>query len=374
MGKKNRRARAAQRRFLRVTNRIVRRRGKTSGAAPGTLVHTGEKRVETPRITLIRYGADDVEAAEITRADIAGCFPPVAGDRVTWLNIDGLHDTELLHELGELAGLHGLVIEDVVSVGQRPKQEEYEDHHFIVLRMLSYNDGSHQIDEEQLGLVLGPGYVLSFQEAPGDSFDPVRERIRLGRGQIRTRGADFLAYALMDAVVDEYFVVIEKIGDRLEALEQQLLDDPRRASVLEVHRLKNELLVMRKAVWPLRDLFNALLRDESPPFTAATRLFLRDAYDHAVQVIDSVETLRDITTGLLDMYLSSVSNRMNETMKALTLIATTFIPLTFIVGIYGMNFDFMPELHWPWAYPALWLIMVGVGVAMFIWFRRKAWL
>ena len=374
MGRKKRRARLAPKRLMRVTSRIIRSRGKKRGAAPGTAIHTGEKRVEKPRITLIRYGPQDFESAELEPAGIAGCFPPADEGRVTWLNIDGLHDTGLLHDLGQRAGLHGLVVEDIVSVGQRPKQEEYEENYFLVLRGLRYNDTSHQVEEEQLSFVVGPNYVLSFQEAPGDSFDPVRERLRQSRGQIRSRGADYLAYALMDAVVDEYFVVVEKIGDRLEDLEQAVIEDPRTQTVAEIHHLKNELLLMRKAVWPLRDLFNTLLRDESPLFTAGTRVYLRDAYDHAVQVIDNVETMRDLTAGLLDMYLSSVSNRMNETMKVLTLIATMFIPLTFLVGVYGMNFEFMPELHWRWAYPALWAAMVVMGVVMFIWFRRKSWL
>lgn len=374
MGKKKSRALITPKKLLRVSGRIIRRRGKKPGAAPGTMVHTGEKRVEKARITLIRYGADDFESREIERTEIAGCFPPPDAGRVTWLNVDGLHDTELLHELGERAGLHPLIVEDIVSVGQRPKQEEYENNHFVVLRMLRYEETNHQVEEEQLSIVVGPDYVLSFQEAPGDSFDPVRDRLRLARGQIRSRGADYLAYALMDAVVDQYFVVVEKIGDRIEDLEQDVIVDPRQATASAIHHLKNELLVMRRAVWPLRDLFNALLRDDSPLFTELTRVYLRDAYDHAVQVIDNTETMRDLTAGLLDMYLSSVSNRMNETMKVLTLIATMFIPLTFLVGVYGMNFEFMPELHWAWAYPVLWIVMIGLAVTMFIWFRRKSWL
>jgi magnesium transporter len=374
MGKKKRHARLKPKHLLRVGSRISRRRGKKPGDSPGTIVHTGEKRLEQPRITLIGYDAADFESREIEPAGIADCFPPPDADRVTWLNIDGLHDTDLLHDLGQRAGLHPLMVEDIGSVGQRPKQEEYETNHFIVLRMLRYNETNHQVEEEQLSIVVGPNYVLSFQEAAGDSFDPVRERLRLGRGQIRSRGADYLAYALMDAVVDEYFVVVETIGDRIEQLEQDVILDPQPETASAIHHLKNELLVMRRAVWPLRDLFNSLLRDESPIFSQGTRVYLRDAYDHAVQVIDNTETMRDLTAGLLDMYLSSVSNRMNETMKVLTLIATMFIPLTFLVGVYGMNFDYMPELHWAWAYPVLWIAMVAVAATMFIWFRRKSWL
>jgi len=367
--------RAAQKallRSLRVTRRLVRRTGKKQGAAPGTLVHTGIRRLEKTQLHLIRYGPDTVQEQDIDSP--AECIPPQSHDLVTWLDINGLHDTELLGQVGRLTGMHPLLVEDVLSIGQRPKQEEYEQHHFIVLRMMQFDAERAEIHEEQISIVVGTNYVISFQEAPGDVWDSVRDRIRAGKGTIRQRGPDYLAYALMDAVVDGYFSVIEAIGDQIEVLEAEVMDEPDRTTVTRIYQLKGELLIARKAVWPLRDLFNTLIRDESRLFTDNTKLFLRDAYDHAVQVIDNVETMRDLTASLIDLYLSSISNRMNEVMKMLTLIATLFIPLTFIVGVYGMNFEFMPELHYQWGYPAVWGVMLAVTVGLLIYFKKRSWL
>jgi magnesium transporter len=368
-------ARAAQKALvqgLRITRRIVRPRVKPPGAAPGTIVHTGEQRVEQTILHLIRYSPDHFEERDV--AGPAECFPPPPGTGVTWLNIDGLHDTALLQDLGTRAGLHPLVLEDVVSIGQRPKQEEYPPQHYIVLRMLDFDTVKREITEEQISLVVGPNYVLSFQEAPGDVWDPVRERLRNNKGTTRARGADYLAYALMDAIVDAYFHVVERVGDHLEELETDVMEQPSRRTVGAIHHLKGELLIMRKATWPLRDVFNSLLRDESSIFSHGIKVYVRDLYDHAVQVIDTVETMRDITAGLIDLYLSSVSNRMNEIMKVLTVIATLFIPLTFIVGVYGMNFDYMPELHWRYGYFGLWGIMLAVLIVMLAYFKRNHWL
>jgi magnesium transporter len=270
--------------------------------------------------------------------------------------------------------MHPLLVEDVLSTRQRPKQEEYEQHHYLVVRMLRFDAERIEVVEEQISVVVGPNYVVSFQESEGDVWEPVRERLRGGRGSIRQRGPDYLAYALLDAVVDGYFGVVEGIGDHLEQLESEVMQEPTRATITRIHQLKGELLIARKAVWPLRDLFNTLIRDESRLFTDNTKIFLRDAYDHSVQVIDSVETLRDLSASLVDLYLSSVSNRMNEVMKVLTIIATIFIPLTFIAGVYGMNFDYMPELHWRWAYPVVWGVMVVVAGVLLVYFRKRHWL
>jgi magnesium transporter len=367
--------RAAQKallRSLRLTRRLVRRSGKVPGAAPGTLVHTGERRVENAKLRLIRYGPDVIEEREV--ASPGECLPANDHGTVTWLDITGLHDTELLEQIGRLAGMHPLLLEDVLSTGQRPKQEEYEQQHFLVLRMLRFDSERSEVTEEQISVVVGTNYVISFQESPEDVWDPVRERLRAGKGSIRQRGPDYLAYALLDAVVDGYFAVVEAIGDQLELLEAEVLQEPDRATITRIYQLKSELLIARKAVWPLRDLFNTLVRDESRLFTDSTKLFLRDAYDHAVQVIDNVETMRDLSASLVDLYLSSVSNRMNEIMKVLTLIATIFIPLTFIVGVYGMNFDFMPELRYRWAYPVVWGVMLVLGAGLLLYFRKRHWL
>lgn len=357
---------------LRRSSRLLFRRGKTPGASPGTVVHTGPRRVEKAVYETFRYNADTF--TEARPDDITGCFPLASPQLVTWINVDGVHEVERLRAIGESAGLHPLVVEDVASTGQRPKVEDYDTQLFIVLRMLSYDDDHQAIDEEQLSLVLGPSYLISFQEQPGDSFDPVRTRLRSGKGLMRTRGPDYLAYALIDAVVDHYFVVLEKLAEQLEQLEAEVIEAPTPATINQVHRLKRELLVMRKAVRPLRDVLNSLIRDENELISENTRVFLRDAYDHTIQVIDTMETMRDLSSGLMDLYLTAVSNRMNEVMKVLTIIATIFIPLTFIVGVYGMNFDFMPELEWRFGYAAVLLLMAVIAGGMLVYFRRRSWL
>jgi magnesium transporter len=360
------------RRLLRVSGRIIRSRRGKANAPPGTVVHTGQRRMEVVRLALIHYDADHFD--ESVPDNATGCFPFAGAPTVSWLNVDGLHDVALLGDIGTLAGLHPLLLEDVVSVGQRPKVERYEGHLFIILRSLQWNEARDEVAEEQVSFILAPHWLITFQEETGDSFDAVRQRIRTAGSSVRAHGADFLAYALLDATVDEYFTVLEKIGDRIETLENRVTDEATPALMHEIHHLKRELLVMRKAVWPLRELFGSLIRDESGLITDETKLFLRDAHDHAIQIIDTVETLRDLVAGMIELYLSTVSNRMNEVMKVLTVIATVFIPLTFIVGVYGMNFDYMPELHARWTYPALWAIMIVLAGGMLLYFKRKSWL
>lgn len=355
-----------------IVSRILRRRGKARGAAPGTIVHTGPRRVERVRVHTIQYGPETLVESEAW-GWTEGTLRETSPESVTWIDVDGLHDSAIIAAVSEEAGLHPLVQEDVASVGQRAKVEDYGQYLYIVIRMLA-PDGTGGISEEQVSLILGDGFVVSFQEGAGDVFDPIRQRIREGKGHIRDRGPDYLAYALMDAVIDGYFTVLEGLGEHIEALEQEVVEDPDRQTVSRIHALKRELLIMRRAVWPLRDVLNTMVRDESGPVKHETRVFLRDAYDHTVQVMDTVETLRDMLASMMDMYLSSVSNRMNEVMKVLTIIATVFIPLTFLVGVYGMNFDFMPELHWRWSYPVLWLIMLAIAGGMLAIFRRHDWL
>jgi len=293
---------------------------------------------------------------------------------VTWINVDGIHQVEILERLGEYFGLHPLVVEDILNTDQRPKVEDFGDYIFIVLKMFYYDDSADEIVTEQISLTLGPTLVISFQEREGDVFNPIRERIRSEKGRIRKMGADYLAYVLVDSIVDSYFIILEKLGEKIEDLEEELVTDPRPETLQTIHNLKREMIFLRKSVWPLREVVSGLERGESPLIQESTGIYLRDVYDHTIQVIDTVETIRDMLSGMLDIYLSSVSNRMNEVMKVLTIIATIFIPLTLIAGIYGMNFRYMPELEWPWAYPMLWLIMLAIGVLMLIYFRRKRWL
>jgi magnesium transporter len=290
------------------------------------------------------------------------------------MNVDGLHQVEILEKLGECYGLHPLVLEDILNTDQRPKMEDYGEYIYIVLKALDYNDKSNEIETEQISLILGSNFVFSFQEREGDTFDPIRERIRNGKGRIRSMGADYLAYALVDSIVDNYFIILEKLGEKIEFLEDKLVSHPTPETLQTIHHLRREMIFLRKAVWPLREVINSLERGESSLVKESTRLYLRDVYDHTIQTIDTIETYRDMVSGMLDIYLSSVSNRLNSVMKVLTIIATIFMPLTFLAGVYGMNFKYMPELGWRWGYPLIWLIMVGIGVLMLIFFRKKKWL
>jgi len=353
-------------------SRLIKRISKKVGLPPGTLIHIGEEKVEKTKITVLDY--DELHFQEKEMETIDECFPVKDKPTVTWINVDGLHRAEILETIGDYFRLHPLVLEDILNTGQRPKVEDFGDYIYIVLKMLHSEDTNGEIVEEQLSLVLGPTFVISFQEREGDVFDPIRERIRNGRGRIRKMGSDYLAYALIDSVVDNYFIALEKLGEEIEFLEEELVTNPTTETLQVIHDLKRELVFLRKSVWPLREIISGLERGESTLIRESTGIFLRDVYDHTIQVIDTVETFRDIVSGMLDIYLSSVSNRMNEVMKVLTIIATIFIPLTLIAGIYGMNFQYMPELGWRWGYPMVWLVMLAIGALMLVYFRRKKWL
>ncbi|UCF06135.1 MAG: magnesium/cobalt transporter CorA [bacterium] len=352
--------------------RTIGKQRKKVGLPPGTIVYSGEKRVERVRITLIDY--DETHFQEKEAGAIEECFPFKEEPTVTWINIDGLHDVELVEKLGTHFGIHPLVLEDIVSVGQRPKFEEYDGFLFIVVKMLSYNDERNELLTEQVSLLVGENYVISFQEREGDVFDLVRQRIRGKKGRIVKQGADYLAYALLDVIIDNYFTILEKIGDRVESLDERVVGDPTPKTLQEIQVMKREMIFLRKSVWPLREVISGLERAESKLIRKSTGIYLRDVYDHTIQVIDTIESLRDMISGLLDVYMSSISNKMNEVMKVLTIIATIFIPITFIAGIYGMNFEFMPELKLAWAYPVVWCVMVAVIVGMVTYFKRKNWL
>jgi magnesium transporter len=352
--------------------KLIKKRSKKAGLPPGTLIHIGEKKTEELKITVIDYEETHFEEREVKRVE--ECFVFKDKPTVTWMNVDGLHQVEILEKLGECYGLHPLVLEDILNTDQRPKMEDYGEYIYIVLKALDYNDKSNEIETEQISLILGSNFVFSFQEREGDTFDPIRERIRNGKGRIRSMGADYLAYALVDSIVDNYFIILEKLGEKIEFLEDKLVSHPTPETLQTIHHLRREMIFLRKAVWPLREVINSLERGESSLVKESTRLYLRDVYDHTIQTIDTIETYRDMVSGMLDIYLSSVSNRLNSVMKVLTIIATIFMPLTFLAGVYGMNFKYMPELGWRWGYPFIWLIMVGIGVLMLIFFRKKKWL
>ncbi len=350
----------------------AKKRSQKAGLPPGTLVHIGERKVESARITLFDYDRDRFEERQIR--SVREALPYREAPTVTWIHVDGLHEVEILRELGECFGIHPLVIEDILNTDNRPKTEEYGEYFFLILNELSLDPATQEIQKEQVSLVFGRTFVLSFQEREGAVFDPIRDRIRANKGRVRKMGADYLAYVLIDAIVDNYFLVLESLGERIETLEDQLIDNPTRHASHEIHRLKRQMITLRKSIWPLREVISALQRSGSPLIQAETGLYLRDVYDHTIQVIDTIETFRDMLSGMLDIYLTSVSNRMNEVMKVLTIIATIFIPLTFLVGVYGMNFEFMPELKWRWGYPLVWAVMIFVAGWMLYLFRKKQWL
>jgi len=356
----------------------TKKRLKKSGLPPGTLVYVGEQKVETVKISYLDYDEQNFQEKQVS--NIEECFPFKTTPTVTWINIDGLHDVEIIERLGRQFELHPLILEDVLHAEQRPKYEDFDKYIFIVLRMLQYNEQIHDIESEQVSLILGTNFVISFQERVGDVFEPIRERLRNAKGRIRKMGSDYLAYALLDAMVDSYFAILEKIGERIESMEEQLVANPTEKTLHQIHTMKREMISLRKSIWPLREVISGVQRSESSLISETTGLYLRDVYDHTIQVIDTVESFRDMVSGMLDIYLSSISNKMNEVMKVLTIIATIFIPLTFIAGIYGMNFNpekspwNMPELNWYWGYPAVWLVMAVVLVIMLIYFRRKKWL
>jgi len=353
--------------------RLVKKRSKKSGLPPGTLVHIGEKKTEKTKITIVDY--DEVKFEEKEAKTIEECFPFKDKPTTTWINIEGVHEIDLIEKIGKHFDLHPLLLEDIANTEQRPKIEDYGEYVFIVLKMLSYDENTTEIKSEQVSVILGANFVISFQEGvKGDVFDSVRERIRSGKGRIRKMGADYLAYALMDAVVDNYFIILEKLGEEIEDTEEILLTNPTSETSRAIHHLKREMIFLRKSVWPLREVLSCLERGESSLIHATTRIYLRDVYDHTVQIIDTIETFRDMLSGMLEVYLSSISNRMNQIMKVLTIIATIFIPLTFIAGIYGMNFKYMPELEWRWGYFIVLGIMAVISIWMLIYFRKKNWL
>ena len=350
---------------------LLKKVSRKAGLSPGTLVHVGEKKTDEVRIRVIDYDEGNIEEKEVST--VAECTAYKDKSTVTWINIDGLHQVGVIEEIGKKFDIHPLTSEDILHTEQRPKMDDFDDYIFMTTKMLTYDKADDQVNVEQFSLVLGTHYVISFQEKIGDVFDPIRERLRKGKGRIRKMGADYLAYALIDAIVDNYFSVLEQIGEAVESLEETLIANPGPEIVQKIHFLKRELIFLRKSVWPLREVINALQRSESKLIQDNTAVFLRDVYDHTIQIIDTVETFRDMVSGMLDIYLSSVSNKMNQVMKVLTIIATIFIPLTFIAGIYGMNFKFMPELEWQWGYPLVLGIMIFLGVLMLTYFKIKRW-
>ena len=353
--------------------KLFKNRSKKTGLSPGTLVHIGEKKVEKVKIYLIDYDENHFDEKEIKIPE--DCFIYKDKPSTTWINIEGIHETNIVEKIGNGFDVHSLALEDILNTDQRPKVEDFDNNIFIVLKMLSYNDLTGEVITEQVSLILGSNFVISFQEGiEGDVFNPIRERIRGNKGRIRKMGADYLLYRLSDAIVDNYFIILEKIGEKIEALEVELLKNITPETMHKIHHLKRELIFLRKSVWPLREIVGWLLREDTVLIKQPTKIFLRDIYDHTIQVMDSIETFRDMLSSMLDIYLSNINNKINTVMKFLTIIATLFMPATFIVGIYGMNFKYMPELDWKWGYPAVLILMLAIAISMIIYFKKKKWI
>ncbi|VGO18136.1 magnesium/cobalt transporter CorA [Pontiella sulfatireligans] len=341
------------------------------GTPPGTMVYTGTQKTEPLRITVIDYDAETISEQQDVTTE--ACVALKETNTVSWINVTGLNDTEAVGRIGSEFGIHPLVLEDILHTTQRPKLEDLGDYLFLVVRMLFVEPDTNAIHSEQISFILTKHCLISFQEASGDVFDVIRDRLRKGHGRIRKMGADYLLYALMDAIVDNYFLVLEKTGEQIEGIEQSLMENPNSLLLNELYAQKRELLYIRKAIWPLREAIGGLERGESKLLTAKISAYLRDLYDHTIQVIDTVETFRDMLSGVQDLYLSSMGQKTNQVMQVLTVIATIFIPLTFVAGIYGMNFEHMPELGWKYSYPSVWVVMVLVAIGMLVYFRRNKW-
>jgi magnesium transporter len=347
---------------------------KTHGLPPGTLVHVGKRDSGKVKISVMDYDGSDIKERVLDTPEEV--FPFFGSPTVTWINVDGIHDLDMIKKIGEHFRLHPLTLEDIVFTNQRAKFENFDSYIYILIKMVYLKEGSQkdEIETEQVSIIIGENYVLSFQEKEGDVFGPVRDRLRSAKGRIRKMGSDYLAYSLLDAVVDNYFLILEHLGEKVEVIEDDLVGDPSPQCLKGIQELKKDMLYLRKSIWPLREVISSLHKEESPLLKGPTIVYIRDLYDHTIQVIDTVETLRDTASGMLDIYLSSLSNRMNDVMKVLTIIATIFIPLTFIAGIYGMNFHNMPELTWRYGYVFALLLMIAVAFSMLVYFRRKKWL
>ena len=344
---------------------------KKAGLPPGTVVHVGEKTIEKASVSCISYNRDCiVEHGDIEQDKLSEI---VKRDTINWINVNGLHDVAMIQSIGEQFGIHHLVLEDIVNTGQRPKSEDYDGYLFVVLKMLSYDHTNRNIKSEQISIILKDNIVITFQERPGDVFDPIRSRIRNDKGRIRRLKADYMTYCLLDAIIDSYYSILETEAELIENLEDQVFYNPQPAIVHQIHGLKGDLLMLRKANWAAREMLSSLAKSKTAFFNETTMPYMFDVFDHSNGVADTVDTFREMLSSLLDLYLSSISHKMNSVMKVLTIIATIFIPLTFIAGIYGMNFENMPELGWKWGYPAVWATMAVMALSMLLLFKKNKW-
>jgi len=350
---------------------ITNKRSKKSGLPAGTLIHIGEKKLRETKIKLIDYSKKDF--IEKNLENISQCFPYKDDQSITWINIDGLHDINVLEELGKCFGFHPLIMEDILNTEQRPKTEVMDEYTYVVLKMIDSDSKANELTIEQVSIIFGKNYIISFQESPLDIYDPIRKMLKNEKSPARKQGPDYIAYMLIDAIVDNYFKVCEVIGERIENFENKIVANPTQKTLAGIYKLKRNMLFIRKSVWPLREVIASLDRSTSKLIKSNTKLYLRDIYDHITQVIDTVETYREMLSEMIEIYLSSMSNKLNEIMKILTIFSAVFIPLTFIASIYGMNFKWMPELSFKYSYIIVWAIIVGIGIFLIFYFKRKKW-
>jgi len=349
----------------------VERVAQKSGLPPGTLVHVGEKPGHRVTISVSTYNGSSFNERVV---DSLEQIPPATGtEKVSWINITGLHDVEKVREIGEFFSIHPLVLEDILNPNQRPKLEDFDNYLYIVLKRLAFDKDAIHAEPEQISIVVFEQFVITFRQSPDDLFEHIKRSLESGRSRVRGQGTDYLAYLLLDSIVDQYFGFLDGLDELTETLENELLDNPTPDTLAEIQRLNRVMIFARRAVSPTRELLASLLRGGSELIHDSTIVYLRDVYDHAVRIIESIETYRDLTAGMLDIYLSSLSNRMNEIMKVLTAFASIFIPLAFITGIYGMNFEYMPELKWRWGYPAVWLVFIALAASLLWYFKKKKW-
>jgi magnesium transporter len=343
-----------------------------SGLPPGSLVHVGEVHAHEHKISVVNYNNCTVK--KHTVKSIEELLPYKTTDTITWVIIDGLKDVSIIDAIGQYFDIHPLVLEDILNTHQRPKFDEFNDYLYIVVKAISLGNEEFNVEYEQISLLILNNFVFTFMEKPDAIFDPILNRLDNDKSQIRNLGSDYLAYMIMDTVVDKYFVLQDTFDELIEAVEDKLLTDPSSETLATIQKIKRELIFLRRTVSPLRELLAAIQRSESPLLNDKTKRYFGDIYDHAIRIIEAMESYRDLIAGMLDIYLSSVSNKMNETMKVLTIFASIFIPLTFIAGVYGMNFEYMPELKWRWSYPALWIFFISISAFLLRFFKKKKWL
>lgn len=349
----------------------VNKLSQKAGLPPGSLIHVGDIRSGKVKIRILDYSADFVNEFEFDNINEALKCP--SNGQVHWIEVAGIHRVEVIEKLGTAYGIHPLILEDILNTRQTPKIDLQPEYVFIAAKNLAYSSDSDWISGQQVSLIVGENYIISFLETDEDCFRTIKERLRNPKSKIRSLPADYLAYAILDCIVDHYYVVLENLGERIEQIENSIMKESDPTVLHAINRIKREMLIIRKAVWPLREVMNSIGRGDSQLFQANTLVYIRDVYDHTIQIIDTIEMYRDTVSGMLDIYLSSVSNKLSEVMKILTIISTFFIPLTFIVGVYGMNFK-MPELEMEHGYAGVWIVMISIGLMMFRYFRRKKWL